>query len=143
MRCIEIIQVYQQVCKVYRLTLTWDVLKCWYNDRWSVLPDRLTLTWDVLKSQTDSTTRNHCCRLTLTWDVLKFFRWEPPSRSHDMININMRCIEIKGAQASLEAFAPININMRCIEINLGRPLTARNIRLTLTWDVLKCRQKTK
>ena len=28
----------------------------------------------------------------------------------------MRCIEIKGAQASLEAFAPININMRCIEI---------------------------
>ena len=115
MRCIEIIQVYQQVCKVYRLTLTWDVLKCWYNDRWSVLPDRLTLTWDVLK----------------------FFRWEPPSRSHDMININMRCIEIKGAQASLEAFAPININMRCIEINLGRPLTARNIRLTLTWDVLK------
>ena len=121
MRCIEIIQVYQQVCKVYRLTLTWDVLKCWYNDRWSVLPDRLTLTWDVLK----------------------FFRWEPPSRSHDMININMRCIEIKGAQASLEAFAPININMRCIEINLGRPLTARNIRLTLTWDVLKCRQKTK
>ena len=31
----------------------------------------------------------------------------------------------------------ININMRCIEINLGRPLTARNTRLTLTWDVLK------
>ena len=52
--------------------------------------------------------------LTLTWDVLKFNSCIP-SKRYGMININMRCIEIK---------------LRCaVAVSLDG--------LTLTWDVLK------
>ena len=49
-----------------------------------------------------------------------------------LININMRCIEMPTYNKNTSQEKAININMRCIEINLGRPLTARNTRLTLT-----------
>ena len=54
-------------------------------------------------------------RLTLTWDVLKCKTSTVKGVAENMININMRCIEMYPKL-------------------LGDAVTAR---LTLTWDVLK------
>ena len=119
-----------------RLTLTWDVLKCIFSTV-SVLSKKwLTLTWDVLKLPSKMDVQMTDRRLTLTWDVLKFLYISMKSNL-DMININMRCIEIhrwdflrsrlnwltltwdvlKLSKARLIIYAvQININMRCIEM---------------------------
>ena len=39
----------------------------------------------------------------------------------------MRCIEIKLLYLIIHIWELININMRCIEITLGRPLTVQSI----------------
>ena len=55
----------------------------------------------------------------------------------ELININMRCIEITGGRNENIKCDGININMRCIEITLSKWLNINSVRLTLTWDVLK------
>ena len=55
---------------------------------------RLTLTWDVLKWELKEVTGRIAGRLTLTWDVLKFL-FLKSYKTFKMININMRCIEIR------------------------------------------------
>ena len=64
----------------------------------------------------ESTTNDYelFTRLTLTWDVLKW--------GH--LSIDTAC-------------DLININMRCIEIHIDLSLKKRGFWLTLTWDVLK------
>ena len=57
-------------------------------------------------------------------------RWE-------MINRNMRCIEIHLSSMALHSDLPINRNMRCIEIVARRLLARPYDRLIETWDVLK------
>ncbi len=78
--------------------------------------------------------------LTLTWDVLKYelivVKWLCV-----WININMRCIEIYTPLTFNLIVAPININMRCIEINITQSAISAGYRLTLTWDVLKCKEE--
>ena len=57
--------------------------------------------------------------LTLTWDVLKFYI-VPWCWICILININMRCIEMKASHIRMKEEGQININMRCIEILLVR-----------------------
>ena len=56
----------------FRLTLTWDVLKC--SQFWTDFNfyKGLTLTWDVLKLLKLSYPCSSSIGLTLTWDVLKW-----------------------------------------------------------------------
>ena len=49
----------------------------------------------------------------------------------------MRCIEISEILLACLAFPVININMRCIEIEVAGKNNLEDVRLTLTWDVLK------
>ena len=58
--------------------------------------------------------------------------------SSNVININMRCIEIIYTNEYLLKCSKININMRCIEINMAQSAKSQADWLTLTWDVLKC-----
>ena len=74
----------------------------------------LTLTWDVLKFISREMRRECNEWLTLTWDVLKWL-----------------------LLMSVKMLISININMRCIEIKGKNIIGNMEIRLTLTWDVLK------
>ena len=49
----------------------------------------------------------------------------------------MRCIEMSQAKAKKGSWITININMRCIEIKKVADMVDSQLRLTLTWDVLK------
>ena len=80
---------------------------------------------------------NHNAWLTLTWDVLKYqvlchLAWLI------LININMRCIEMTIYDPYDLECSLININMRCIEMTMWTVVRIVYLRLTLTWDVLKC-----
>ena len=56
----------------FRLTLTWDVLKCNGKIKVCSVLRWLTLTWDVLKWRNNIKVSFVRIRLTLTWDVLKW-----------------------------------------------------------------------
>ena len=56
---------------IFRLTLTWDVLKYGKIIQFRYPTARLTLTWDVLKFMSNIKALEPHFRLTLTWDVLK------------------------------------------------------------------------
>ena len=73
--------------------------------------------------------------LTLTWDVLKYNKLQF-RRVFKRININMRCIEIFPLNHKQKRNV-ININMRCIEMQRKLRYPLWDLRLTLTWDVLK------
>ena len=63
---------------IYRLTLTWDVLKSPSPLAPNISGVWLTLTWDVLKFNKAGDNSIPKKRLTLTWDVLK---WDSNSTS--------------------------------------------------------------
>ena len=115
MRCIEIKITNQELFWFLRLTLTWDVLKCYNRDCKLRSNRRLTLTWDVLKYSKNKIYIWTYCRLTLTWDVLKYF-YSVIIWRIKQININMRCIEMNEVLHYTTDSDRININMRCIEM---------------------------
>ena len=92
--------------------------------------------WNTYKKKIDL----YIKRLTLTWDVLKCVCADM-CRGWHKININMRCIEILVTTPFICFHFAININMRCIEIAIYPEFRAYP-RLTLTWDVLKCKKRT-
>ena len=49
MRCIEMLYSEALHSDLFRLTLTWDVLKWKIREQSGLTQQRLTLTWDVLK----------------------------------------------------------------------------------------------
>ena len=75
-------------------------------------------------------------RLTLTWDVLKSKDLATLTQGKK-ININMRCIEMLFFEGHSPTTTAININMRCIEMLKKAKANLMQLRLTLTWDVLK------
>ena len=118
------------------LTLTWDVLKS-YWELWPIWGYYwLTLTWDVLKLELINDERydfminiNMRCIEIQFLVILQLYQFR--------ININMRCIEIYQVRAVIFSVTAININMRCIEMIGQTGFTKDRSRLTLTWDVLK------
>ena len=96
----------------------------------------LIVTWDVLKRSSTCRTCRWLTRLIVTWDVLKLgHRRNQWLRS--MINSNMRCIETRRGDSHSRTGRRINSNMRCIETAIVELLVYLQIRLIVTWDVLK------
>ena len=48
---------------------------------------RLTLTWDVLKSLRGTLSRGQTVRLTLTWDVLKYALWQAKNKKKEWLTL--------------------------------------------------------
>ena len=71
MRCIEMYQSFMFLGTLYRLTLTWDVLKfcnmlSFYHARW------ININMRCIEIYITSASDFSFIRLTLTWDVLKW-----------------------------------------------------------------------
>ena len=119
-----------------RLTLTWDVLKCYIN-RFKRRMNKININMRCIEIAMNykykrsrqlininmrcieinylSNYRQMRVRLTLAWDVLKSF-YRLKYIVYCWININMRCIEIWNSLVAGNSKGRININMRCIEM---------------------------
>ena len=114
MRCIEIRQTLDYIRILLWLIETWDVLKCGFP----CFPVQNN-TW-----------------LIETWDVLKYRR-SASSHSPDMINRNMRCIEIHCAMQKFMTWMRLIETWDVLKCDPGNSQFRTRLRLIETWDVLK------
>ena len=57
---------------------------------------------------------------------------------HDMININMRCIEMHTICICEMTYIGLTLTWDVLKYLCNSSIIYKNPRLTLTWDVLKC-----
>ena len=115
MRCIEIAIYDFFATDKYRLTLTWDVLKCNIVSFVKFILNMININMRCIEIWINDLWKHVLSWLTLTWDVLKWVR-ATTIRKFNWININMRCIEIILTICISWFLIWININMRCIEM---------------------------
>ena len=73
------------------------------------------VTLDVLKYCSKCGKHNELCSWIVTLDVLKWRRI-PFYDSLDLLNSNIRCIEMCSVILKLQEFTALNSNIRCIEV---------------------------